>query len=673
MKFLSTILLLPLFFWGQTQKNRCEILSKINSLIQENHYKPKPVDDSLSVFVFKTFLEKLDEDNRYFLSAEIAALQKHQYKIDDYINSNDCSFLNEFYLAYNKSIIRYDKIIQEIKNEDFPFSSTEKIQFSKKSFPYVNTVLELKKLYKKRILFHTLRDIAEKSRNKDSLTQIFNSICTNSKNKIIESYSCKTASLQLAEEDFYSMFYNVFCSYFDPHTMYFSANEKSSFLSNISADNLTFGIYVSINENEEIAVDEVIPGSSAYFSDKINSGDQIVKLKHNTDEYVISCASLKKVEEIFTSNDYKNVAFTLRKKTGEIYTVNLEKTVMKDYQNNVYSYIIVNNNKKIGYIKIPSFYAQVENSTTNLSNDVSKEIVKLKKDAIDALIIDVENNGGGSMEEAIKLTGMFIDVGPIAVLKNQVGETEVIKDFSRGTVFDKPMAVLVNGFSASASEFFASAMQEYNRALIIGSATYGKATMQSILPLENEKENTDFLKITIEEFYGVSGKTNQYSGIIPDVAIPTLFEKQSPKEKDEKTALKNDTISKEIRYNALDKRNKVEQTQIAIQDLQHNASAKEITKLNEQLNLLYDNDLPPILLNFSTVFDEVNKVNLLWKNIENFAEKEHNLQVERTSTDVEYQKFDAFLTKTNADKIKAIKTNLSIFEAVNCLTQTQPK
>lgn len=670
MKFYIILLFFPFIFWGQSQKNACEIVSKINLLIQENHYKPKAIDDSLSVYVYNTFLEKLDEDNRYFLASEINTFKPYKYQIDNFIQNKDCEFLNTIYTVYTNSINRYGKIIEEIKAEPFAFSSDEKIQFSKKSFPYVTTTAELKKLYKKRILFHTLRDIAEKSKNKDSLIKVFNTLNVNSKNKIIDTYLCKTNSLQLSVEEFYNLFFNVFCSYFDPHTMYFSANEKSSFLSNISADNLTFGLYVSINENEEIAVDEIIPGSSAYFCDKITNGDQILKLKHNSDEYVISCASLKKVEEIFTSNDYKNVAFTLRKKTGEIYTVNLEKTVMKDYENNVYSYIISKNNKKIGYIKIPSFYAQVENSKSNLSNDVSKELIKLKKDAIDALIIDVENNGGGSMEEAVKLSGMFIDSGPVAILKNKYGETEVVKDYARGTVFDKPMAVIVNGFSASASEFFASAMQEYRRAIIIGSTTYGKATMQSILPLSEEETNTEFLKVTIEEFYGVSGKTNQYTGIMPDVVIPTLFEKQSPKEKDEKTAIKNDKIVKELRYNMLDSSIVDKYSAFAIQNISKNENVKEIQKLNDQVNLLYDNDMAPIILNFSAVFDEVNKVNTLWKNIENFSKKEYDLQVEQNSTDIEYQKFDPFLTKTNKDKITAIKTNLSIFESVNCLSNT---
>ncbi len=172
-RFLITVGLFPLFLLGQTERNPCETLSRINSRIQENHYRPKPVDDSLSVYVFKTFLSQLDEENRLFTEPEIKALQKHELKIDDYLTNNDCKFLDEFYTAYSKTVARYKTLLETIKKEPFALSSTEKVYFSKDAFPYAKDEAELKHLYKKRILFNILRDVAELSTNKDSLTANF--------------------------------------------------------------------------------------------------------------------------------------------------------------------------------------------------------------------------------------------------------------------------------------------------------------------------------------------------------------------------------------------------------------------------------------------------------------------------------------------------------------------
>ncbi|WP_298121144.1 S41 family peptidase [Flavobacterium sp.] len=661
------LLLLPFLGFAQSEKNPCETLTKINTIIQSQHYKPKVVDDSLSVYVFKTFLEELDEDNRLFTEIEVNNLKKHQLKIDNYLVENNCDFLKEIYTVYNTAIERYKTSIETIRKEPFAFSSTETIEFSVKSFPYAKDEKDLKRLFKKRILFHVLRDISEVSKNKDSLLANFDAISKTSKDKIFESYSCKYSGLQLTKNDFNSKFFNAFCSYFDPHTMYLSKSDKSSFLSNVSADNLSFGLNISMNEKDEITVDEVVPGSSAYFSDKIDSGDQIIKVKYLDNEYTIACSSMQKIEEIFTSSEYRNVDFTFRKKTGEVYTVSLTKKVMKDYDNNVYSYILEKDNKKTGYIRIPSFYAKFENGKSNVSDDVAKEIYKLQKDNIDGLIIDLENNGGGSMDEAVQLTGSLIDIGPIAIMNTKSEKKQTIKDPNRGSIYNGPLVVLINGFSASASEFFANTMQDYKRAIVIGNQSHGKASMQRILPLALETNQEEFIKLTIEEFYRVTGKTNQTIGITPDVFVPTLFDKQMPRESKNKTALKNDTIEGVLRFTEFPnpKRNEaIEKSKIRVNA---NQNLKTIATLNEKLNKIYDEDLPPILLNFNSVFESVIKMNALWKEVKDLSEKEYDLKVERNSVDVEYQQFDEYLKSSNTEKIKAIKSNLHIIEAVHII------
>lgn len=661
------LLLLPFIGFAQSEKNPCETLTKINAVVQSQHYKPKAIDDSLSVYVFDAFIKELDEDNRLFTEIEVKNLKKHQLAIDDYLKANNCAFLKEFYKAYNSAIERYKNSIEAIYKEPFAYSSPESIEFSVKTLPYAKDANDLKLLFKKRLLFHTLRDVSEISTNKDSLVANFEKLSKLSKEKIFETYRCKYSNLQLTENDFNAKFYNVFCSYFDPHTMYLSKSDKSSFLSNVSADNLSFGLNISLNEKEEIIVDEIVPGSSAYLSDKIEAGDQIIKVKYLDQEYIIACSSMQKVEAIFSSSEFRNADFTLRKKTGEVYTVTLTKKLLKDYGNNVYSYILEKDNKKTGYLRIPSFYATFENGKTNVSDDVTKEIYKLKKDAIDGLIIDLQNNGGGSMEEAVQLTGSFIDIGPIAIMNNKQGNKQTIKDPNRGSIYTGPLVVLINGFSASASEFFTNTMQDYKRAVVIGTNSHGKATMQRILPLTEDKNQEEFLKLTIEEFYRVTGKTNQTIGITPDIALPLLFDKQMPRESKNKKALKNNTIEGVLRFTEFINPNRKVAIEKSAARIAADANLKIITDLNNKLNEVYEKDMAPIPLNFNSVFESVNKVNSLWKEVKLVSKKETDIKVERNSVDIEYQQFDEYLKSANKEKIKAIKSNLHIIEALNII------
>ncbi|MCF6132250.1 S41 family peptidase [Flavobacterium wongokense] len=666
-KIVFLIVSLPVFAFGQTDKNPCETLARINALIQQQHYRPKPIDDSLSVFVFDDLLKQLDDDNRLFTLVEINDLKKHKYKIDDYIKDRNCDFLTDFYKAYTHAIERYARIIEALKEESFPLKSTETIQFSKKAFPYVKDETELKKLYKKRVLFHILKDISEVSQNKDSLLANFDKISKTSKDKVFDTFSCKSAGFQLSSQEFNSKFFNAVCSYFDPHTEYFSQSDRSSFLTAVSADNLTFGMMISMNEKDEIIVDEVIPGSSAYYTEKIDGGDQIIKIKYHDEEYNIACSSMQKVEAIFSSSEYKNVEFTLRKKSGEVYNVNLTKRVMKDYNNNVYSYILNKDTKKIGYVRIPSFYGKIEDGKTNMSDDVIKEIYKLQEDKIEGLIIDLQNNGGGSMDEAVKLSGAFIEAGPVAIMNNRRGQTQTLKDPNRGSVYTGPLVVLINGFSASASEFFSNAMQDYNRAVVIGSQSYGKASMQRIFPLTMEDEPSEFVKLTIEEFYRITGKTNQTIGIKPDVEIPSLFEGQMPKEGDNKTALKNDMIEAAPRFTLFTNPLKPAAIENSRKRISASTDAKMITDMNVKIDQLYDGVIAPVTLEFNSVFAEVNRMNSLWKDIKDLSEKEYPINVERNSVDIGYQEFDDYLRSSNTEKIKALKSNFPVSEAINII------
>jgi carboxyl-terminal processing protease len=665
------LLLFPVLLFGQADKNPCETLAKINAMILDQHYKPKPIDDSLSVYVFKTFLKHLDEENRLFLEPEINHLKKYKYTLDDNILANNCAFLHEFYLAYNKTIDRYKILIAEIEKEPFAFSSDETVVFAKDPFPYVKEVSEIKHLYKKRILFNILRDIAELSTNKDSLVDKLDPLEKQYQAKAFEKAKCKIESYHYTETEFQGLFYNAYCAYFDPHTEYFSANEKASFFSTLSSDNMTFGLYVSLNDKEDMVVDDIIPASSAYETHKIDKGDTLLKIKSGANEYEVGCASIKKIDEIINSNDYNSAEFTLRKKSGEVYKVTLVKKILRDYQNNAYSFKVKTNQGTYGYIRIPSFYSTFENGKSNLSNDVALEVAKLQIDQVEGIIIDLENNGGGSMEEAVKLSGLFIEGGPLAIMDNNKGKKEILKDTYKDALYYGPMIIMINAFSASASEFFTNAMQDYNRAIIIGNKSLGKATMQRVFPLN--QNNDEFLKITLEKFYRVTGKSNQYSGITPNVTIPALFDKQMPKEDSMDTALRNDELKAGTKFNRIESDAYTRAIALSNKRMDTSAEAKYITDLNTKVAPFYDDSLPPILLQFDCVFEDVSKINTLWKTIKAATEKEYDISVAQTETDLENQKADEFITSYTNERIKEVKQNFHVLEAINILTDVNQK
>ena len=663
-KIIIPLLLFPFLIYSQKEKDPCRTLQNINSLIQQYHYKPSVVDDSLSSYLLNSFLNKLDANNRLFLASEIDTISKHEYKIDDYISNNNCAFLKEMYNVYSNSALRYSKIITELKNEKFSYSSKDKINFSDSIFTFAVNENELKKKISKLILYDVLKEIAEVSNDKDSLVINFDSLAPKKRLAIFEEYECLSEMYNLSQNDFNILFFKEFCNYFDPHSDYFSDTEKSEFYATVSSDNFSFGLQVSLEENGSIIVESVVPGSPAYFSSKISSGDKLLKISNKDEEIELSCKTIKKVESLLYSKKFKTCLFTFRKKNGEIYSVNLVKKVIADYENRIYSFLIKKGDQQYGYIKIPSFYSTFENGKSNLSLDMVNELTYLQEDSIDGLIIDVQDNGGGSMDEVQKLSSLFIDEGPIAMIKNNKNKVETITDSLPGAIYKGPLVVMINGNSASASEFFVNVMQDYNRAIIIGNPSFGKATMQRVYPLNSNKD--EFIKITLEEFYRVNGKTNQFVSIQPDIEIPALFDGEISRECDYPTAIQNDEINSSS-YKYIKNLKYTSAVALGKKRIARSIDALVIKNLNDKLGPLYNIPELPIGLDFISVFDSVNYLNLLMNEVDKLNKQEYPINVILNSKDEMGQKKNTYLKIINTDRILEIKRNYHILEAANIL------
>ena len=654
--------------FAQSVKTSCETIKKINALIQEKHYKPRPIDDSLSVFVFNNFFDQLDDNNSIFLSSDIAQLNQYKLKIDNLIKTQNCDFLEVFFKIYNNALARQKRIIESISTSPLAYSSNDFIYFTKKKKPFLKTEAELKKLYQKRILFDLLADVAETSKNKDSIIKNFNAIAATAKTKTFDNFNCDFNDNIISKEAFFSLFINVFCSHFDPHTAYFSGAEKSDFLSGLSSSNYSFGMNMTLDKNNNLIVAELVPNGAAYYSNKIEVGDIIQKIKVNADEYKVNCNDLKKISELLESNEIKNALFTFRKKSGENYSVQLQKQLMRDAENSVYSYLLERENKRSGYIKIPSFYSTFENGKTNVSDDFKKEISKLKDLKITDLIIDLENNGGGSMQEAIKLCGFFINAQAVGQEKFAQNQIFIIPNENKKPIFSGNIIILINGYSASASEFFTNTMKDYNLALAFGTQSFGKGSSQIIFEVENEAK--DFLKMTTGTFYSVTGRTNQANGIAPTIAIPSIFDDLIKREKSEKHYLKNEIISGFVSANSYplseNLKNKIKNFN---QKFQTSDDYLKVIDLKKQVNKLLNSDLAPIKLNFDSVFEYVNRFNNLYSSLEKNSKTNFEINVFSTNTNYDNVVKNEDLTKSNRIGIKEIKTNLVINEALKFFGQ----
>ena len=663
--FLTTFSLL-----GQNSAKTCQILSKINTLIQNQHYYPKPVDDSLSVYVFDTFIDGLDLNRNLFTKLDYEKLSKHRLNLDNYILQNDCSFMNDFVSMYQFALERKKKTLEKIRNEVFDYNGKDTIKFSKKNFPFELVTTDFERVWKKRMKFDILEDISKLSNNIDSLDQNFSTLEKVSKAKIFESNLCKVNNLLGSKKgigyDLQNDFLNIFCNYFDPHTNFFSQDARSSFMSSLTTSGLSLGLNVTLNEKEEIIVDEVVPGGAAARTNQFEKGDIVLKVSNNKgDHFWVSCTSLDKIAELIFSDSNEIIEMTIQKKNGTILDIILRKQIMKASSNVVLSYI-VEKDFKIGYIQIPNFYSDFDGfSAQGCSDDVAKEIVKLKQDNIQGLVIDLQDNGGGSMEEAVKLAGMFIDYGPVSVLVNSKKKQTVLKDYNRGSIYYGPIVILINGNSASASEFFSATMQDYNRAMIVGSKSLGKATMQTILPLDNNQQ--DFVKLTVEKFYRITGKSNQIKGIIPDISVPVLYDSIVSREINYKTALKYDETESKARFFPFRK----DYYPIIIEQSnsrsKNNVRFNEITLVNDQINALYNDQKKPLLITLKSVFKDVHEIDALLKKVKNIVATQNSCTILNNSYDAEKLKFDDYQQDINAYKIKELKTNPYIEEALEIL------
>lgn len=659
---------------SQSEPPFCEQMNALKYLVESQHYNPKPLDDSLSSGVYKLFIKRLDEDKVLFTDLDLAVFRKDSLQIDDYIRDNNCDFLQKYIKTLRERIAETKHVIDSYRDEKFDYSGTDTLKYYRtKESGYFDDTAAMKKYWSKRLRYEILSKMSEEDSIIERLEKNFSIIEAEVRPQVFEKLLCQLDEIENAEgsiERFTSeTFLNAFTNYQDPNTTFFNNTDKTMFENSVSTSMMTFGIYTDKNEEGEIVVSYVTPGGAAYFDGTIEEGDVVRSLSSGTTIVETNCVSNEEITAFLSDNNHNKVTFRIKKKDGAIKSVNLSKKADKAVENLIRGYV-VKKDFPVGYINIPSFYTDFESPNgLGVANDVAKEIYKLKKENIQGLIIDLRFNGGGSMKEASDLSAMFIDRGPLSILKYRDGDTYTVRDANRGTVFNKPIVIIMNGYSASASEFFSSLMQDYNRAIVVGAISYGKSSMQAIIPLDEEREELGFCKITTDMFYRVTGRSNQSKGVIPDIIFPSMYDGLDINEKYIDFALPNDSVAVTVQHKPKRK--------IPVKFLKEKSEYRmsldegfrKIKDLNKTLLNNYIKKDTVYSLTLQNVYSEMNGYNKLWKDfIQYFEDRPGVLTVKNTASTEELLKYNDDERKINAFSMDEIGNDIFIEEAFNIIS-----
>lgn len=539
----------------------------LKRMIENRHYSPRPVDDSFALVVFRKMINTADRRRIYFSDADYKKLAAQAGSIDDELNGNGWAFTSLFSALYKKGLMLADSLIDKLAQKPFDLTINENMVPSKENvfvFPADNAAVASRLLG--RMKLQLLGRIYDEMGN-DTLHK------TTFKEALAAKEASEREKVKLAEKKIIQkildapggyeayitdLYLGAIASCFDPHTNYFSAIEGERFQAELSTEVLAFGIELDENDKGQVIIGSLTPGGPAWKSGQLNEGDELLSLHWEGKEAVdVTGLTVEEAEDVLDESNHDKLLFKVKKADGTIATAFLKKEKIENEENIVKSFIL-KGEKKIGYILLPGFYTAWENETgSSCANDVAKEIIKLKRENIEGLVLDLRYNGGGSLGEAMEMAGIFIDEGPLFSIKDKPGKQTTLKDPNRGTIYDGPLAVMINGQSASASEALSAALQDYNRAVIVGSTTYGKATAQQMFSLDTLSNKAqpapgkETVKITTGKLYRLTGGTAQFSGVAPDVVLPDAFDALDYREKFSMHALLPDSAKRNSYYKAL--------------------------------------------------------------------------------------------------------------------------
>ena len=587
-KFFATLLLVGGLFFAFNTFNTAnsetseirhrKLLSTVGRLLESEHYSPRIIDDKFSKDVFDAYLKTLDPEKNILIQSDIDSLKIFETTIDDEIHGSAIQFEPAANAIFERRAKEIKLIFESIIEKPFDFTTDDSLQVDADKMSFAANETERVKRWNQAIKYKVLdryvslledrekhakakaeKAISDTSKIKDTVKDNFIvktdiELEADARATIKKNYVKRFSLLEKTfdKEKRFESFLNTITGLMDPHTDYFAPVEKRSFTEQMSGTFYGIGAQLTQDDNG-VKIASIQPGGAAWKSGLLVVNDVIIKIAQGAGEPVdVSGYETTEAVKLIRGDLGTEVRLTVRKPDGTTKVVSLirEKIVLDE--SFARSAIIQNGNEKIGYILLPDFYADFEREEgARCSKDIAVEVEKLKAEKVKGIIIDIRYNGGGSLYEVVQMAGLFIDKGPIVQIRSKEGKSQILSDETPGILYDGPLVVMVNEFSASASEIFAGAIQDYKRGLIVGStSTYGKGTVQRNVsfgkPLDAMGIQTEYgaVKLTFQKFYRVTGSSTQRKGVVPDVIFPDDYEFLKYREKDNPSALPWDVMEK---------------------------------------------------------------------------------------------------------------------------------
>lgn len=542
---------------NDTEKDRL-LIELLTFVVEKAHYDPVAIDDEFSRGAYKSYIKNLDPSKRFFIQSDIDEFAKYELQIDDLIRTRDLTF---FDLTHQRLLQRMEeakKIYNEVLEKPFDFTKNEEFNTDYEKQPYSKNKSDLKSRWEKQLKLSVLSSITDKQKlEKDkkeketgykekSLTELEKESRESTLNSLNDYFNFLQ---ELKRDEWFSIYINAIAERFDPHTFYFAPDDKEKFDTSMRGSLEGIGARLQ-KKNDYTEISELIPGGPAWRGKELEQGDLIMKVAQGKGEPVdVGGMRLDEVVKKIKGPKGTEVRLTVKKIDGTIKVISIIREVVEIEETYAKSSVVTKDGKTYGVINLPKFYIDFENKDNrDAAKDVKLEVERLKAQGIDGLVIDLRNNGGGSLKTVVDITGLFIPKGPVVQVKTTGRKKEILYDTDPKVQWDGPLVVLVNNFSASASEIFAAAIQDYNRGLVLGSRhTYGKGTVQNIFDLNQFVRGNSFgdlggLKTTTQKFYRINGGSTQREGVYSDIIMPDRYSYIDMGERDIENAMPWDKI-----------------------------------------------------------------------------------------------------------------------------------
>lgn len=694
------------------------LLELLAFVIEKGHYSPAAIDDTFSKGVYKDYIEALDPSKRFFLQSDIDEFSKFETELDDQFLNKELTFFDLTYTRLMQRMTENQKVYKEILSTPFDYSVNETFNTDYEKAPYSQSKEELKERWRKQIKLSTLSSLTDRLKIQENKAKgivdkedakntsdnhepevlqepieklKIEKSDTNEKPKTFEELEKLTreSSLksldeyfvfmnELKREDWFSVYINSITARFDPHTSYFPPDEKERFDVSISGKFEGIGARLQ-KKNDLTEITELISGGPAWRGKLLESGDIIMKVAQGSEEPVdVVGMRLDDVVKKIKGPKGSEVRLTVKRVDGSIKTISIIRDIVEIEETYVKSSVVERNGLKYGIIYLPKFYIEFENKDgRDAGKDVAKEVQSLKNEGVNGIVFDVRDDGGGSLSTVVDIAGLFIEDGPIVQIKSAGRKKEVLYDRDKKIEWDGPLVIMVNNFSASASEILAAAIQDYKRGIIIGSKqTYGKGTVQNVIDLNQFVRSSNVgdlgaLKTTTQKFYRINGGSTQLEGVSSDVVMPDKYSYLKMGERDIANAMPWDKIDPAV-YGTW---NKNENFEKAIQKSKLRIIQNPQFKLIEENAKWIDKRSKENL--YSLKFDEFKKeqqrIEEANKKFKTITDYDYKLKFYSLPTEAELMKKDASLKEKRDRWHEGLKKDIYVEEALNVLDDLQSK